>query len=54
MREGTCKPVEYEMDINNPYKDDIDFAALAIQDPDFSKVYVNLLMLSPYKLPLSF
>ena len=30
------------MEGNNPYKDDVDFAALAIQDPQFAKVYVNL------------
>ena len=33
----------------NPYKEDIDFAALAIQDADFAKVY-----LSQSKIVLSF
>jgi hypothetical protein len=29
------------METNKPYKDDIDFAALALQDADFAKMYVN-------------
>lgn len=29
------------MATNNPYKEDIDFAALALQDADFAKVYVK-------------
>jgi hypothetical protein len=29
------------MAANNPYKEDIDFATLALQDADFAKVYVN-------------
>lgn len=31
---------------NNPYKDDIDFAVLALQDADFAKMYVTALKLS--------
>jgi hypothetical protein len=27
--------------VGNPYKEDIDFAALAIQDADFARVYVR-------------
>lgn len=29
------------MDANNPYKNELDFAGLAVEDPDFAKVYVN-------------
>lgn len=31
------------MTSHNPYAEDIDFAALAIQDADFAKVYVKAL-----------
>lgn len=30
-----------KMDANNRYKNELDFAGLAVEDPDFAKVYVN-------------
>jgi len=31
--------------VHNPYKDEIDFAQLALQDADFAKVYVAVLFI---------
>lgn len=39
-----------KMVTNNPYKDDIDFAVLALQDADFAKMYVTALKLSKWIL----